>query len=169
MGEGWQPIPPGEEAAIRAAWAAHLQPGDELVVPVPSRSWRGQALARHRERRAVAAEFAGKLLVAFRRCTRPGERLWVIEWQHAWYCLDPHAAAGEWPYPPLPAGDACNVVASDFRFGFVSGWRATGPVTLFGAELLAAFADDQPTEFLQVCGLGEQRHAEPVAAPDPAT
>lgn len=155
MGEGWQLIPSGDESAIRAAWVAHLQPSEELVIPAPSQTWRNQALARHRERPELAAEFADKLLAAFRRCTRPGERLWVIEWQHGWYYLDPHVAAGGWPYPPLPNGDACNVVAPDFRFGLVSGWRETGPVTLFGAELLAAFAADPPAEFLRACGSGE--------------
>ena len=167
MGEGWQPIPPGDEAAIREAWAAHLQPGDESVVPVPSRSWRGQSLARHRERPELEAEFAGKLLVAFRRLTQPGERLWVIDWQHGWFSLDPHAATitGR-VYPSLPDGDSYNTVAVDFRFGVVMGWQETGPVTLFGAELLAMFAADPPTEFLRVCGPGEQRQAEPVAAAD---
>ena len=155
MGDGWQTIPPADEDAIRAAWESHLQPGDELFIPPPSRTWQGQALARHRERPELAAEFASKLLTALRRCTRPGERLWVIEWQHAWHYLDPHAATGGWPYPPLPYGDACNVVAPDFRFGFISGWRETGPVTLFGAELLAAFAADPPAEFHRVCGPGE--------------
>src|SRR4051794_39874013 len=130
MGEGWRPIPPGDEAAIKAAWVARLQPGDEVVIPKPSRTWRGRALARHRAE--LEAEFAGKLLVAFRRCTRPGERLWVIDWQHGWYYLDPHAAAGERPVPALPDGDSYNYVAPDFRFGVVTGWRDTGPVTLFG-------------------------------------
>ncbi|MGL6097444.1 MAG: DUF2716 domain-containing protein [Fimbriiglobus sp.] len=100
MNQGWQPIPTRDEEAIRSAWAAHLQPGHELVVPLPSRTWRGHALARHRERPTLVIEFAGKLLAAFRRLTLPGARLWAIEWQHGWYYLDPHAAAGRWPYPP---------------------------------------------------------------------
>jgi hypothetical protein len=33
MGDGWQPIPAGEEKAIRAAWVAHLQPAGELEFP----------------------------------------------------------------------------------------------------------------------------------------
>ena len=165
MDEGWQPVPPGDEPAIRAAWTAHLQPADELVVPAPSRSWQGQDLAQHRP--TVEAEFAGKLLAAFRRCTRPGERLWVIDWQHAWYSLDPHSASVEGrPVPALPDGDSYNYVAPDFRFGLVMGWRDTGPVALFGADLLAAFAADPPAGFLQVCGPGQQRQAEPSVAPD---
>ena len=169
MGEGWQPIPPDDEAAIRAAWAAHLQPGGEMVIPALSRTWQGQTLARHREWPELGAEFAGKLLAAFRRLIRPGERLWVIDWQHGWFFLDPHTAtAAGRVYPSLPDGDSYNTVAPDFRFGVVMGWRETGPVTLFGAELLAAFAADPPTEFLQVCGPGKQSHAEPGAAADTA-
>jgi hypothetical protein len=156
MSSSWQPIPPADEEAIRAAWVTHLQPVARLVIPLPSRTWKGQALARHRERPGISTEFAGKLLTALRRCTSPGERLWIIEWQHAWFYLDPHAATDELPYQALPDGDACNIVAPDFRFGFVSGWRVTGPVTLFGRELLDAFASDPPTEFLRVCGFGRR-------------
>jgi hypothetical protein len=144
MGDGWQPILTEDMSAITAAWTRHHQPWPEL-----------------------AAEFAGKLLSALRHCARPGERLWVIEWQHTWYYLDPSAAAGGWPYPPLPDGDACNVVAPDFRFGVISGWRATGPVTLFGAELLAALAADPPVQFLRVCGPGVLRPAKLELSPDP--
>jgi hypothetical protein len=157
VSSGWQPIPAGDEAAIQAAWVAYLQPAGELIIPAPSWTWRGQALARHRERPELEAEFAGKLLAAFRICTRPGERLWVIDWQHGWFYLDPHTASvSERMYPALPDGDSYNTVAMDFRFGVVMGWRETGPVTLFGAELLAAFDADPPPEFLQVCGPGEQ-------------
>jgi hypothetical protein len=42
MGDGWQEVPPADEEAIRAAWAAHLQPGAEVHIPPPSRTWRGQ-------------------------------------------------------------------------------------------------------------------------------
>ncbi len=161
MCEGWQPIPAGDETAIRAKWTAHLQICDELVIPTPFRTWRGQALAQHRGRPHIEAEFAGKLLAAFRCLTRPGERLWVIDWQHAWYYLDAHAASGAWPVSALPDGDSCNLVDPDFRFGVVMGWRETGPVTLFGNELLAAFASDPPAEFLRICGPGELRQFNP--------
>ncbi len=160
MGKGWQLVPHADEAAIKAAWISHLQPSDKVVIPCPSRTWRGQALACHRPRPELEAEFADKLLAAFRKVPRPGERVWVIDWQHSWYALDPHAATvAERPVPALPDGDSYNYVAPDFRFGMVMGWRETGPVTLFGAELLAAFAADPPDEFLRVCGPGKQREA----------
>jgi len=154
VADGWQPIPKANEAAIKAAWRSHLQPADELVIPVPNWTWSGSTLESHSFRPELNKEFADRLLAAFRRCTQPGERLWVIDWQHAWYSLDPHTARGSWPLAVLPDGDSCNCVATDFRFGVVTGWRATGPVTLFGADLLDAFADDPPREFLRACGPG---------------
>ena len=113
MTDGWQPIPTADEAAVTAAWSLHLQPAGELVIPAPSLTWRGAALASHRRRPDANAEFASALLTAFRRCTRPGERVWVIDWQHAWYVLDPHTATGPWPLAALPDGDSCHGVATD--------------------------------------------------------
>lgn len=167
---GWQEIPPQDEPGVKAAWIAHLEPGtDGVIVPRPYRRWRGQALARHRDRPELEAEFTLKLLAAFRFCVRPGERLWAIDWQHSWYYFDPHGAITaatreEWAMPVLPDGDSYNYVSSDFRLGVVMGWRATGPVALFGGDLLAAFAADLPTEFVRVCGPGTSRKAEPGAA-----
>jgi len=163
---GWDEVLADDEPKIKAAWVSHLQPGNEgVVIPKPSRAWRGQVLARHRQEPELEADFTLKLLCAFRRCTRPGERLWVIDWQHSWYYFDPHggitvATRDEWANPVLPDGDSYNYVAPDFRFGVVMGWRATGPVTLFGTELLAAFAADPPERFIKVCGPGKQRCAE---------
>jgi hypothetical protein len=158
---GWHEVPKNDEPAIKAAWVAHLEPGGELVIPKPSRTWRGRALARYREEPELEAEFTLKLLSAFRRCTRPGERLWALDSQHAWFYFDPNggitaATRDQWAMPVLPDGDSHNFFAPDFRFGVVAGWRETGPVTLFGAELLDAVAADPPERFIQVCGPGTQ-------------
>lgn len=112
------------------------------------------------------------MLAAFRRCTRPGERLLAIDWQHAWYYLDPHAGItaatrDEWAMPVLPDGDSYNYVAPDFRFGSLTGWDRNWSVTLFGAELLAAFAGDPPERFLRACDPGQVAEAEPGAPADP--
>lgn len=158
---GWQQMPREDEPTIKAAWIANLQSGtDGVIIPKPYLQWRGQRLERHQDRPELESEFTLKLLVAFRRCVQPGERLWAIDWQHSWYYFDPHgpitaAIREEWAMPVLPDGDSYNFVTPDFRLGLVMSWRATGPVTLFGADLLAAFAADPPTEFLQVCGPGD--------------
>lgn len=156
---GWEEIPKTDEPAIKAAWIANLQPGKEVNIPEPSRMWRGERLARHREQPELESEFTLKLLDAFRICTKPGERLWAIDWQHAWYYFDPHAGItmanrDEWAMPILPDGDSYNFVAPDFRFGVVMDWRPTGPVTIFGEDLMAAFAANPPERFLRMCGPG---------------
>lgn len=159
---GWEEVPKADEEAIKAAWIANLEPSGDLIIPKPSRTWRGESLARHRQGPELESEFTLALLNAFRQCTRPGERLWVIDWQHAWYYFNPHAGVtkatrDEWAMPILPDGDSYNYVAPDFRFGVVTGWRATGPVTMFGEELIAAFAEHPPGRFLRVCGQGYLR------------
>lgn len=159
---GWQEVPEADVPAIIEAWRSHLQPGTQVIIPRPCRTWRGRALARVQQEPELESDFTLKVLSAFRRCTRPGERLWVIDWQHTWYYLDPHggitaATRDEWALPVLPdGGDEYNYVAPDFRFGLIMRWRVTGPVTLFGAELLAAIDADPPEQFLRVCGSGEQ-------------
>jgi hypothetical protein len=158
---GWEEIPEAQVPTIMEAWSAHLQHAHNVAIPRPSRTWRGRRLARAQRAPALEADFTLKLLGAFRRCTRPGERLWVIDWQHPWYYFDPHggvtaATRDEWALPVLPdGGDEYNYVAPDFRFGLIMGYRMTGPVTLFGAGLLTAFDADPPERFLQVCGPGK--------------
>lgn len=166
---GWEKVPAGDEPMIKAAWLSLVQPrGKGMIIPKPSRAWRGKRLAQHQQQPELEAEFTLKLLAAFRRCTRPGERLWVIDWQHSWYYFNPQgditvATRDEWAKPVLPDGDSYNYVAPDFRFGVITGWRETGPVTLFGANLLAAFDADPPKRFMRVCGTGKHRRGEPTA------
>ena len=161
MPEGWEEIPASEETKIRAVWASQFRSGAAVRLPTPSWTWSGEALAQHVQKPELVIEFADKLLTALRGCTPPGEQLWVIEWQHAWYRLDPHRARGGWPYSVLPNGDACHILAPDGRFGLTSGWRQTGPVTLFGEDLLRAFEANPPLRFLDTCGPGERRRIQP--------
>jgi hypothetical protein len=156
---GWHEVPDADRPEIEAAWTVNLQPDSELVIPKPSRTWRGEALACHRQQPELESEFTLKLLSAFRRCTSSEERLLVIDWQHSWYYLYPHgeikvATLDEWAVPILPEWDANQFVAEDFRFGVITGWRVTGPVTIFGKDLLDAFDTDPPVDFLRVCGPG---------------
>jgi hypothetical protein len=158
---GWEGIPKADEPAIKAAWIAHLEPaGGKVQIPKPSLSWRRISVAELSDQaEEVEADFTLKVLAAFRRCTRPGERLLAIDWQHPWYYLDPHsgitvATRDEWAMPVLPDGDSYNYVSSDFRFGVLTGWDRQWTVSLFGAELLAAFSADPPVQFLRVCGPG---------------
>lgn len=160
---GWQAVPKEDEPAITDAWATHLEqvPG-AVTAPKPSRSWHHVSIAElgpHAEE--VEAEFTLKILAAFRRCTSQGERLLAIDWLHSWYYFDPHGAISvatrdEWAMPVLPDIESYNYVAQDYRFGVLTGYDKSWFVTLFGANLLAAFAADPPKQFLSACGWGEE-------------
>ena len=151
---GWVEIPSKDEPAIMAAWCRRMQPSKDILIPKPSRTWSLPDLSED-----VEAEFTLKLLAAFRQCVKPGERLLVIDWQHTWYYLDPNGGIGsatrdEWAVPIIPDGDAYYYLAPDFRFGVITGWRRSGRLSIFGAELLAAFDAGTPAEFLRACGPG---------------
>lgn len=160
---GWEECPPEDDPAIETAWKACFGHGKRLRIPTPYRRWQGRNLERHRLRPEAEVDFTLKFLAAIRFCTPPGNRLWAVEWQHACYRFDPHggivaASRDEWPYPLLPDGDAFCIFDPESRYGFVSGWRTTGPITVFGASLLTAFDADPPCEFLALCGPGVPRN-----------
>lgn len=159
---GWTEIPKTDEPAIKAAWIAHLEPvPGEVQVPNPSRRWRRVSTRELGDRaEEIEADFTLKVLAAFRRCTKPDERLLAIDWLHAWFYLNPHAGItgatrDEWAMPVLPDCEFYHYVAPDFQFGVLTGWDRTSKVTLFGEELLAAFDSDPPEHFLRACGPGK--------------
>lgn len=155
---GWEGIPQSDETAIKAAWIANLEPAVGVNVPGPSRRWKHISTRELGEcADELEAEFTMKILAAFRRCTQPGERLLAIDWQHSWYYFNPHAPISvatrdEWAMPVLPDIDSYNYVAADFRFGVLTGYDECWSLSLFGIELLAAFASDPPYQFLRACG-----------------
>ncbi len=160
---GWEEIPSTEESDIKAAWSSSLQPHGEVEIPKPSRQWELKGLIGLDEQ--VETEFTLKLLAAFRRCTRPGERLLAIDWQHAWYYFDPNggiqaATRDEWAMPVLPDGDSYNFLAPDFRFGVLTGWQREGPLIMFGEELLSTFVADPPQQFFRSCGPGAKARSQ---------
>ena len=156
---GWDEIPAEDELVITAAWERQMQPSRAILIPEPSRKWTLPELSDD-----VEAEFTLKLLAAFRRCIRPDERLLVIDWPHTWYYFNPNggvrsATRDDWAVPIIPDGDAYYYLAPDFRFGVITGWRRSGPLTLFGGELLASFDADSPVQFLRICGPGTSSSA----------
>ncbi len=91
-----------------------------------------------------------KTLAAFRRCVRPGEMIYALDWQHQCYFFDPHKQVSEdthlWKVPVLPNGDYYIFLAQDFRFGiFGHPWEQT--MCIFGSELLKAFESNEPQLF----------------------
>jgi hypothetical protein len=142
---------------VKAAWIAKLQPGGEIRLPAPSVTWDVRPISRLEQQLADEAEadLTLKLLAAFQLCTRCGERLLAIDWQHGWFYFDPHggvtsAARDEWAMPILPDIDSYHFVAPDFRFG-VGGCCVRRRLWAFGEELLAALNLDPPRVFNQAC------------------
>jgi len=153
---GWEPIPESDEAAIKQAWEKTMERQSKVVWPSPFCTWDASALWELGEQAEdVESEVTLKVLGAFRRCVRPGERLLVIEWPHPWYYFDPcggvtRATRDEWAYSILPDQyEPHFFLASDFRFGV--GTDVGRRLTLFGGDLLAAFAADPPRRFLSFC------------------
>ena len=158
---GWEEIPRTDEAAITAAWTAHLECDIGVTVPTPSRRWKHVSTRELGERAdEIEADFTLKILAAFRCCTQPGERLLAIDWLHSWYYFDPHARISaatrdEWAMPVLPDIESYNYIAADFRFGVLTEYNECWSLSLFGADLLAAFEANPPRRFLSVCGSGD--------------
>jgi hypothetical protein len=154
---GWKSLAPADEPSVREAWATSLQPGDDLVLPSPRRTWDIRPLRAliDPEREVVEADFTLKILAAFRRITPHGERLLAIDWQHQWYVFDPHGGVSmstrdEWAIPVVPLGDSYHFLAPDFRFG-VSGDCVGQALSVFGRELLDALDCDPPKLFSGIC------------------
>jgi hypothetical protein len=153
---GWQLVPKADERAITDAWSTKCERGSKVVLPSPFCTWDISALWGLEDRAdEIESEVTLKILIAFRRCVHPGERLLVIDWMHSWYYFDPfggitEATRDEWAYPILPDEfEPHYFLARDFRFGVSAD---TGRrLTIFGADLLDAVALDPPFQFLRLC------------------
>lgn len=91
------------------------------------------------------------------KCTKPGERIYALDWQHASFLYDPRKAdeqqsifvsdkrylgGGYNVYFPnyYPNGDYHFFISEDFRFGYLSHpWRKE--VWVFGDELIEEFEE----------------------------
>jgi hypothetical protein len=88
-------------------------------------------------------------------CSKPGESLWILDWQHTCYRLRPDLPKTDmflprvlegrsregWPLSPYPDGDYYIFLAEDLRFGtFGHPWEHS--LCVFGAELLDVIEED---------------------------
>lgn len=128
---------------FRPSVSAKSWPG--IKEPVPSRTYSITDMWDREHEEKVAARF----IAAFRGCLTKTERLYVLDWQHPCYSLDPRqlptsTEPGLWPIPIIPNGDYSIFLAPDFRFGtFGHPWEET--LCIFGRSLLDALARDIPT------------------------
>ena len=92
---------------------------------------------------------------SFMNCTKPGEHIFALDWQHSAFLFDPrkpeeqesvyvkderYFGGGHNAYFPnyYPDGDYCFFISEDFRFGYLTHpWREEAWV--FGDELIQEF------------------------------
>ena len=71
-----------------------------------------------------------------RLCRSPGDRIYVLDWNHRNYWLDPQQANEDWVIHPIPAGEYHVYLHPDFHWGlFGHPWEWT--LNLFGDVLPA--------------------------------
>lgn len=120
---------------------------------IPSVTW-SIAPAFGPERERLEDDLNAKVLTAFKRCTRPDQRLYALDWQHPGYWLWPHRFTDAmvwdaWKVPVLPDGDYYIFLSEDFAVGlFGHPWEQT--LCAFGPTLLAALEDERPALLTQV-------------------
>jgi hypothetical protein len=142
---GWRGMSRGQEDE---AWdryhALTTAPGTNgFRTPMPSVTWDvSHALLHDREGfERLTRDLTAKVLAALKVCTRPGEELYALDWNHPCYYLDPHggladAEPSSWAIPVFPDGDSYHFLAPDHRFGII-GSCVDRTLCAFGADLLA--------------------------------
>lgn len=152
---GWQELTDRrmDEAWNQYAAVFGYPPGRDFKTPSPSVTCdiSGIYLRSHVEFAALEADLTTKAFRALRSCTRPGERLYALDWQHPCYVFDPHHTGAtadheSWPVPVLPNGDHYIFLAPDLRFGLI-GNCVEQTICVFGQPLLDLLAGDPPRVF----------------------
>ncbi|MFE4974859.1 DUF2716 domain-containing protein [Kitasatospora sp. NPDC056651] len=146
----------------------HVFPG--ITEPSPSVTWSLDALDDDPGDRKLD-RLVDVVQDGLAQCCRPGESLWILDWQHTCYRLRPDLPATDmflsrvlegrsregWPFGPVPDADYAVFLADDLRFGtFGHPWENS--LCVFGAELLAAVSEDVD----QVLGRALRRDGLPV-------
>ncbi|MBN9122284.1 MAG: DUF2716 domain-containing protein [Planctomycetes bacterium] len=164
---GWRRMSRGQEDA---AWdryhALTTVPGTGgFRTPTPSITWDvAHAFLHDREGfERLIRDLTTKALAALQECTRPGEELSALDWNHPCYYLDPHggltdAEPSSWAVPVFPDRDSYHFLAPDHRFGII-GSCVDRTLCVFGADLLAALARGRPLLLDRPTRTAEEREA----------
>ena len=151
---GWRELTDAEERVAEDRFRLTFDLHRGFREPRPSVTYAiGHALGDDERCEALEADLASRLMAAFRRCCAPGDTLYVLDWQHPCYRVEPHQHLDElspvaWPVSALPDGDYHTFVADDFRFGvYGHPWEET--MCVFGEALLEALAVEPPQLFSQ--------------------
>jgi hypothetical protein len=150
---GWKELTRAQEDAVWDSFERSFQtPNGEIQEPTPSLTWKISSIYSQDETRfeETDVDLTLKTLIALQKCTKHGEALYALNWNHTCYYFDPHggvidAYRDSWAIPVLPNGDSYIFLAPDFRFGIIGNWKGT--ICVFGEELLNALRENPPAIF----------------------
>ena len=140
------------DAELHFRLSTHVFPG--VTEPSPSITWSLHALNDDPEGRKLD-RLVDVVQDGLAGCSRAGESLWILDWQHSCYRLRPDLPMTDmflpgvlegrsregWPLSPYPDGDYFIFLAEDLRFGtFGHPWEHS--LCVFGTELLEAVEED---------------------------
>ena len=171
----WAPLTRAEDDAIwdrfyaRFAFrpSVHAEHFPSIREPVPSLTFalprvpgsspRDGEIGRLMPSTAQLADLHAAMLAAFRSCTARSEQLYVLDWQHQSYRLQPHADVETWPITIHPDVDYHLFLAADLSWGtFGHPWEWT--ICLFGRPLIDAVLRSPP----RLLGIPIRRDGEPL-------
>jgi len=161
---GWRRMSRGQEDEAWDRYHALTGGGaGGFNAPIPSVTWDvAHAFLRDNDGfEELVRDLTLKALAALKACTRPGEELRALDWNHPCYYLDPHggledAEPASWAIPVFPNGDSYHFLAPDHRFGII-GSCVDRTLCVFGADLLAEFARRRPLLFDRATWTAEER------------
>lgn len=102
---------------------------------------------------AFVRDFEDKAALTFQKCTQPGERIYVLDWQHECYLVDTRLEfprhvpwrvdSGDWIIEIYPDGDYHFFLAKDFSWGILGHpWEST--ITVYGEKFINCLLQDPP-------------------------
>jgi hypothetical protein len=151
----WQGLSRDEEDTAwerfyrRFHWVKEYERGNGAAIrePVPSTTW-SIAHAFGEQRDLLETNLNVKMHRALRRCTKPDQKVFALDWQHQCYWFWPRRFADaanweSWKVPVLPDGDYYIFLAQDFGFGLF-GNPHEKTLCVFGQALLEVLEQDRP-------------------------
>lgn len=144
----WTPF--DEKFRFRASttkWPGFKEPPNSITYHI------GHVYGDPERYKRLTLDLSRKLVSALRRCLKPHEFVYALDWQHPTYRFWPHApfeytSEDDWPVPALPNGDYYIFIDPGLTIG-VLGHPWEQSMCVFGRRLLDAFKQDMPILFDQ--------------------
>ena len=163
--KGWEELNSNDENLIWDTFEKRIDINGANE-PAPSRTW-DISVAFGLDEIAfqdLESELTLKALDALRQCTRPGNRLYALDWNHPCYFFNPHnditdSFRDSWAVPILPNGNNYYFVDHDFHFGILGRYN-NRTICVFGKDLVVAIERNKPKIFEKLIridgkGIGE--------------